>query len=140
MLDELLGRPRWQADGACLEHPTVNIFPERGEPLDDAREVCRSCLVRVECLDYALALGDELVGVWGGTSARERRARRATPEPAASSPLRARRLAAGLTQAELAAALGVTQEAVSGWERGKSSPRPELLEALERRFSQVPAA
>jgi WhiB family redox-sensing transcriptional regulator len=33
--------------------------------------VCARCLVRAECLDYALA-DRELVGVWGGLSVRER--------------------------------------------------------------------
>jgi WhiB family transcriptional regulator, redox-sensing transcriptional regulator len=64
--------PPWQADAACREHPDVNFFPARGESEDPARDVCSGCLVRVECLTYALD-SDENVGIWGGTSERQRR-------------------------------------------------------------------
>ena len=46
--------------------------------------------------------------------------------------LRARRLAAHMTQAELAAALGVTQGAVYGWEIGTKYPSADKLPALAR--------
>jgi WhiB family redox-sensing transcriptional regulator len=48
------------------------FFPERGAPTSDAREVCRGCLVRAECLNYALATNEQH-GIWGGLSGRERR-------------------------------------------------------------------
>ena len=35
---------------------------------------CRRCEVRCECLDAALDLGPKAHGVWGGTSAQQRRA------------------------------------------------------------------
>lgn len=44
-----------------------------------------------------------------------------------SQQLRAARKKAKLSQTELAAALGVTQQAVGKWENGKSSPDPETL-------------
>lgn len=69
----LLTRPSWQADAACREHPEVSFFPERGERLDPARAVCAACLVRDDCLAYALSLGPQLAGVWAGTSEAERR-------------------------------------------------------------------
>jgi len=37
--------------------------------------LCVPCPIRAECLDFALADGC-LVGVWGGTSARERKTMR----------------------------------------------------------------
>jgi hypothetical protein len=49
----------------------VNFFPGRGESLADAKAVCTRCLVRPECLLYALE-HDEPHGVWGGLSVRER--------------------------------------------------------------------
>ena len=53
------------------------------------------------------------------------------------------RLAAGLTQAELAAAIGCSHTAVSQIERGLRTPRPELAlkyaSALARAFSAVTA-
>jgi WhiB family redox-sensing transcriptional regulator len=55
------------------------FFPARndGFTLAVARQLCRGCAVRAECLTYALELGADLVGVWGGTSERQRRALRA---------------------------------------------------------------
>lgn len=76
-VDEMLAlirRPSWQADAACIEHPEVNFYPERGESTEPARAVCSGCLVRAECLDFSLQEGNGgRFGVWGGTSARERR-------------------------------------------------------------------
>jgi len=34
--------------------------------------VCRGCVVREDCLEYALANGEKF-GIWGGLSERERR-------------------------------------------------------------------
>lgn len=58
--------------GRCREHPDVNFFIDRGEDSRPAKAVCAGCLVRGECLDFALS-GPERFGVWGGTSERERR-------------------------------------------------------------------
>lgn len=57
-------------DALCREYPELNWFPERGKPAEQQRAVCRRCPVSDECLGYAL--GDNH-GIWGGTSARERR-------------------------------------------------------------------
>ena len=48
------------------------FFPERGASTREAKEVCRACVVRQECLEYALANGEKF-GIWGGMSERERR-------------------------------------------------------------------
>lgn len=48
------------------------FFPEKGESARAAKQVCRRCRVRAECLDYAIE-HNELFGVWGGTSERDRR-------------------------------------------------------------------
>jgi transcriptional regulator with XRE-family HTH domain len=55
-------------------------------------------------------------------------------DPAApfAERLRALRLAAGLTQEELAARVGRTHATVSDYERGRRRPRPDLLAALAR--------
>lgn len=39
--------------------------------IDDARRLCQSCPVQVECLDYALTV-DERDGMWGGCTESER--------------------------------------------------------------------
>ena len=48
------------------------LFPEKGGSTREAKKVCLSCDVRVECLEYALGQ-DERFGIWGGLSERERR-------------------------------------------------------------------
>lgn len=61
----------WMAEAEC-KGMTSLFFTERGEDTANAKAVCMGCEVRIECLDYALAIGEK-VGVWGGTSERERR-------------------------------------------------------------------
>lgn len=62
----------WKQDAACRDLPSAVFFPEKGQNATQARAVCDGCLVRSECLDYALEV--DAVGVWAGTSDRERRA------------------------------------------------------------------
>ena len=64
-------RPAWMADALCLEHPEVNFFPARGQSIAAAKALCGRCLVQRECREYALA-DDTIVGVWGGTTTRQR--------------------------------------------------------------------
>lgn len=67
LLDQL--RAPWKLDSACLEHPELSWFPERGEDQSRQKAVCSACLVRVECL----AAGVGQLGIWGGISERARR-------------------------------------------------------------------
>lgn len=74
LLVELVDPPAWHADAACKEHPDVEFFVHRGGDDRPAREVCAGCLVRADCLEAALSRPImEDVGIWGGTSARQRR-------------------------------------------------------------------
>lgn len=66
------------------------FFPERGASTREAKEVCRGCVVREDCLETALTNGEKF-GIWGGMSERERRRIR-----------RQRRLAAKTTAVALA--------------------------------------
>ena len=50
------------------------------------------------------------------------------------SALREARLAAGLTQVEVAAKLKVTQQAVGLWETGKAAPRAVVVKQLARLY------
>lgn len=63
---------RWQERANCLGVDPDLFFPERGASTREAKAVCRSCEVRVDCLEYALAHGEKF-GIWGGLSERERR-------------------------------------------------------------------
>lgn len=65
--------PAWRTRGVCQSVDPETFFPAPSEPADAAIELCRSCPVQGSCLAWALEVGD-LHGVWGGTTARERRA------------------------------------------------------------------
>ena len=62
----------WQLKANCLGVDPDLFFPERGASTKEAKEVCRGCVVREQCLEYALANGEKF-GIWGGMSERERR-------------------------------------------------------------------
>ena len=62
----------WQDRANCLGVNPDLFFPERGASTREAKEVCKGCVVREECLEYALANGEKF-GIWGGLSERERR-------------------------------------------------------------------
>lgn len=64
--------PVWQDYANCLGVDPDLFFPERGASTREAKEVCRGCGVREECLEYALESGEK-IGIWGGMSERERR-------------------------------------------------------------------
>lgn len=65
----------WYHEALCREVGIELFFPEIGE--NDlglqARDVCKLCTVRVECLEEALRLRD-FNGVLGGATGDERRA------------------------------------------------------------------
>ena len=63
---------RWQDFGNCLGVDPDLFFPERGASTREAKEICRGCVVREDCLEHALANGEKF-GIWGGMSERERR-------------------------------------------------------------------
>ena len=68
----------WREAALCAQTDPEVFFPPVGSTGGKARRICRQCPVTAECLEVALARpaeGD--VGIWGGTSARERRALRA---------------------------------------------------------------
>ncbi len=75
-----ISRPAWFADALCAEPAVVAevgmhlVDAERNrEAKARAMQVCGRCLVRTDCLEYALA-NDRLVGIFGGTDTAARRA------------------------------------------------------------------
>src|SRR6266511_746616 len=60
--------------GAMTAMTTTTVFRVEPEPwyARAAKRICQTCVVQVECLEYALA-NDERFGIWGGMSERERR-------------------------------------------------------------------
>ena len=62
----------WQHEGICTQVDPELFFPEDGSKGFDAKAICRQCPVIHECLSEALA-DPSLVGIWGGTSANQRK-------------------------------------------------------------------
>ena len=62
----------WRWLGACRGLDPKLFFPETEEQADVAKMICQGCDVRILCPEHALA-SREKVGVWGGTTERERR-------------------------------------------------------------------
>lgn len=62
----------WQTKANCMGVDPDLFFPERGASTREAKEVCRGCVVREDCVEFALANGEKF-GIWGGLSERERR-------------------------------------------------------------------
>lgn len=67
----------WAVRGACRDADPELFFPIGAHgpamhQIAQAKQICGGCQVRVECLEYALASGQDS-GVWGGASEEERR-------------------------------------------------------------------
>ncbi|WP_405392783.1 WhiB family transcriptional regulator [Streptomyces sp. NBC_01102] len=67
----------WRMHAACRDEDPDLFFPigSTGPALvqtEDAKEVCATCPVREQCLEWALENGQES-GVWGGLGESERR-------------------------------------------------------------------
>jgi WhiB family transcriptional regulator, redox-sensing transcriptional regulator len=73
-LAELMRRPVWMDEAACRGVDTDLFFPGLGESTLPAKAICSGCPVSADCLMYAME-GDshDDFGVWGGTSAKQRR-------------------------------------------------------------------
>lgn len=65
--------PAWRTRGVCQTVDPETFFPAPSESAEAAISLCRTCPVQGSCLAWALDAGD-LHGVWGATTARERRA------------------------------------------------------------------
>jgi WhiB family redox-sensing transcriptional regulator len=61
----------WAIDGACRDFPAVDFFTDVRSAIAHAKSICFRCPVWDECLEFAVR-HDE-IGVWGGTTRRERR-------------------------------------------------------------------
>jgi WhiB family redox-sensing transcriptional regulator len=73
---------RWRKEAACRASSPDLFFPVGTvgaalTEIETAKRVCADCVVREECLEYAMHTNQEF-GVWGGTSEEERRRLRQT--------------------------------------------------------------
>jgi WhiB family redox-sensing transcriptional regulator len=62
----------WQDFANCRGANPDLFFPERGASTRTAKQICRECTVRDECLEFAI-VSSEKFGIWGAMSERERR-------------------------------------------------------------------
>jgi WhiB family redox-sensing transcriptional regulator len=65
----------WRADAACSGFQHSLFFPTAETDtttIERAREICMSCPVTYDCLEYALET-NQRAGIWGGTTEDERR-------------------------------------------------------------------
>lgn len=73
-------REPWMDWGACAETGDFGFFPDddgKAGSYTDARRLCAGCVVRSECLEYAISKewsdpDGSAYGLWGGLSANER--------------------------------------------------------------------
>src|SRR6266704_2338209 len=83
--DELEVYPSWKLPGdwtleaLCSSSDGDAWFPDTGGHATLAKAICRKCPVRLECLDYAIDIGD-VNGIWGALSYPERRAEKGRRE------------------------------------------------------------
>lgn len=74
---ESFDRDNWREYAACRNTDPDLFFPTGTsgpalEQIEQAKAVCRTCMVQTICLEYALETNQD-DGVWGGTSEEERR-------------------------------------------------------------------
>ncbi|WP_431999486.1 WhiB family transcriptional regulator [Streptomyces sioyaensis] len=62
----------WTELALCARTDPERFFPELGGTATEARRICHQCVVREECLEFALR-NNERYGIWGGLTQRERR-------------------------------------------------------------------
>ncbi len=64
----------WVERAKCHAGDGIKWFPDQGERMQTkiAKEYCLSCVVKAECLNYAMK--NEIIhGIWGGKSSYERK-------------------------------------------------------------------
>lgn len=65
-------QPFRHPEARCVGVPSI-MYPTKGKSARRAVNICDGCPARNACLEYAIVHNEE-VGVWGGTTERERRA------------------------------------------------------------------
>ena len=65
----------WTAHAVCATVDGNLWFPEKNDRMSAqrAKQICRTCPVINECLEAAITSEVVELGIWGGTSERERR-------------------------------------------------------------------
>lgn len=66
----------WTKRAACVDKPHSWWFPTGATNPIRAKEICASCPVQAECLDFALTTNQQW-GIWGGLDVEQRHGQRA---------------------------------------------------------------
>lgn len=76
-----MSRHEWMRRALCATADPEMFYSPEPRDIAAARRLCTRCPVRADCLAAALARGERF-GVWGGTSALQRRHLRHRPAAA----------------------------------------------------------
>ena len=70
--------PAWMERAACARSDILGLdawYPDKAQHAELPKRICADCPVRQKCcLEYAFEIGDLEHGIYGGLTARERRA------------------------------------------------------------------
>lgn len=62
----------WVVFSACRQVDPDVFFPTTREQEEHAISICKTCPVRMDCLDYAIEAREKF-GIWGGLTEKQRR-------------------------------------------------------------------
>lgn len=62
----------WMSSALCRQIDLELFFPDVGGSSKTARKMCGRCIVKIECLNYALTF-PSMIGIWGGTTEKQRK-------------------------------------------------------------------
>lgn len=69
---KLMTNEHWSEKANCRQIKGIDFFADDINLIQRAKKVCERCLVAAECLKQSIK-AEEIYGVWGGLSQRERR-------------------------------------------------------------------
>lgn len=119
-------------DALCLDADPDVFFPSVGENATAAKALCARCPITEQCREWAIVnLGDEAadVGIWGGSSPRDRAAER----------MRRGMRSSGRRHSDVLAPCGTDAAYRRHWRRGEKPCRPcttAHTEAATRRLAE----
>jgi WhiB family redox-sensing transcriptional regulator len=82
----------WRSAAACQSADPDLFFPISSsgpaeQQIARAKRICANCVVRLECLEYAVT-HEQVYGIWGGTTAEDRQRDRRRKRRAAAAAKR----------------------------------------------------
>jgi len=131
---------RWRDSAVCAQTDAALWHPGCGDRATLAKQICRRCPVQPECLEHALTHNE--CGIWGGTTETGRRQLRRARLKTANRPSGSSRpdfgarmwlwrTAAGLTQPQAAAHVGVSTDQWANYEIGRRTPTTTIRACID---------